>query len=63
MNNILYRILGLVLVGWGLRVCIDPVYYSTKYDMRFDFSEINISFGLIVALLGGYFVWSSFSKK
>ena len=59
----IYRILGFVLILWGIRICFDPIQYSSKFGVTFDYTGINLPFGLFLAALGSYFVWSTFRKN
>jgi hypothetical protein len=63
MDNIIFRILGCVLVLWGISICFDPLHYSSRFGRMFDYTGINIPFGLIVAALGVFFIWSTFKKQ
>lgn len=63
MSSTPYIILGASLILFGIRILVDPVYFSSKYDKMFDFSEISIPFGIFLISIGGYFIWSSIKKK
>jgi hypothetical protein len=63
MNNIIFRILGVALIFWGISICFDPIHHSSRFGVIFDYTGINIPFGLIVAALGGGFIWSTFKKR
>ena len=62
-NNITFRILGFALIFWGVKIYFDPIQYSNKFGVTFDYTGINIYFGLIVAVFGIFFIWSSFNKN
>lgn len=63
MYKIPFRILGFALILWGLRIFLDPVYYSSGFGVTFDYTDINIPLGLIIAAIGIFFVWSSFKSR
>ena len=63
MSNIPSIVLGSTLIIWGIEICFHPVYYSSKFGRTFDFTGINIPYGLFVAAVGVLFLWSSFRKK
>ena len=63
MNNLIYRILGCVLTLWGISICLDPIHYSSRFGVTFDYTDINIPFGLFIAAVGSFFIWSTFKKK
>lgn len=63
MNNIIFRILGCILILWGISIFINPLHYSSRFGRIFDYTGISIPLGLIIAALGGIFVWSTFRKK
>ncbi len=63
MGNITFRILGCILVFWGISICLDPVHKSSRFGVTFDYTGVNIPLGIIIVALGGFFVWSSFRKR
>ena len=63
MDNFGPRFLGIVLTIYGVIVCIKPVQYDTKYKMTYDFTGINIPFGLFLVALGIGFIWTTYRKK
>lgn len=64
MTKVPFIILGSALVLWGIRICVDPVYYSSKFGVVFDYSGgMNIPFGLVTVFVGGFFIWTSIRKK
>lgn len=63
MNNIIYRILGCMLILWGISICLDPIQYSSRFGITFDYSDINKPLGLFIVIWGGIFLWSTFKKK
>ena len=63
MSKITFRILGCVLILWGISICFDPVHYSGRFDYYFDFTEIKWPLGGGLIILGAFFIWSSFRKK
>jgi hypothetical protein len=58
-----FRILGVCLILWGTRIIIDPVYYSSKYRMSHDFSDIEWLYGGGLILIGLLSVWTTIRKK
>ena len=63
MGNIIFRILGCVLILWGISIGFDPVHYSNRFSVTLDYTGINIPLGLILVVLGRLFVWSTFRKR
>jgi len=63
MDNIIFRILGCVLILWGTSIIFDPIHQSSRFGITFDYTGISIPLGLIVAALGGLFIWSTFKKR
>ena len=63
MNSFAYRMLGGIMIFWGIDIWIDPVSYSSKFQMTFDYSEIQIPMSLFSIILGSLFIWTTFKKK
>jgi len=63
MSKLPFIILGVSLIVWGIRILVDPVYFSSQFGEVFNFTEIRIPFGLVLITIGGFFVWSSIKKK
>jgi len=63
MNNIIFRILGCILILWGISIFFNPLHYSSKFHLPFDYTGINIPLGIIIAAIGGFFVWSTYKKR
>ncbi len=62
-NNWQYIILGIILIIWGVSIIYDPVYYSSKYQLTWDFTEVKWPFGGFISVLGGCFLIYSLKKK
>lgn len=56
-------VLGIALIFYGARIWIDPVYYSDKFRMVMDFSDIRYPFSIFMIFLGVGFLWMTFRKK
>jgi len=63
MDKITFRLLGSILFLGGIFIWIKPVYFSSRFEITFDFSSIKLSFGGGPIVLGIFFIWSSFRKK
>ena len=63
MNKIIFRLLGSVLILSGISIYINPVYYSSRFGITFDYTGINKLLSIIFVALGVYFIWSTFKKK
>ena len=63
MNKIAFRILGCIITLWGISICLNPVYYSSRFGQTFDFSGIKWPFGGGLIVLGAFLICTSFSKK
>ena len=48
---------GSVLVVAGISIILRPVFYSAKYSMVFDFSNIKYPLSLSVIAIGSYCVY------
>jgi len=62
MSKNTFRILGFILIAWGITICFIPVYSSSRFNMTFNFTGFNIPLGLIIAVIGTFFVWSTYKK-
>jgi hypothetical protein len=58
-----FIILGISLILFGGLTIIHPKYYSSKYNMYFDFSGIEWPFGGLLIILGIAFIWTEMRKK
>jgi hypothetical protein len=63
MNKIIFRLLGGILILSGISIWINPVFYSSRFGITFDYSGINKFLSVIFVALGVYFIWSTFKKK
>jgi len=62
MNKRIFRLLGCILIVWGICICFIPIYFSSRFGVTFNFTGFNIPLGLVIAALGAFIVWSTFSK-
>ena len=62
MNKIFVIILGVSLVLFGAGIIIDPEFYDSKHDFYFDFSGINVPFGVFLIVLGAVFLFLTFKR-
>ncbi len=62
-NRILFLLLGICLVLYGLFVIIQRGYYSSKFEFYFDFGPYHYIFGIIVTIIGILLVYTSLRKK
>jgi hypothetical protein len=58
-----YIILGILLIICGGSTIIHSKYYSSRYDMYFDFSGIEWPFGGLLIILGIAFIWTEMRKR
>ena len=63
MNKITFKILGGILILSGISTWLNPDYYSSRFGINFDFSEIKWPLCGFLVILGFYFIWSSCRKK
>ena len=61
--KITYIILGVSLILIGVMMIIDPIFYSTKYNYTWDFTEVKWPLGCFLVILGSYFLVSNLKKK
>ncbi|RJP76461.1 MAG: hypothetical protein C4522_17900 [Desulfobacteraceae bacterium] len=59
----IYIILGVSLIASGISTILRPEYYSSKYDMFFNFSGIEWPYGGILIILGIGFIWTEIRKR
>lgn len=57
-----YVVLGIFLILFGIRLFFHPAWYSLKYGAWFDFTGYNIPFGCFCIFVGLLFVWSEIRK-
>ena len=63
MNKTIIKILGVILIFSGFTIWYNPVYFSSRFGIIFDFATIKWPFGGGFIILGCFFIWSSFRKK
>lgn len=63
MNNLSYRVLGIVLILSGISVWLNPIKHSGTDLMTFDYTEIQIPMCMFLIIIGSAFIWSTFRKK
>ena len=63
MNKTTIKILGGILILSGISIWLNPVYFSSRFGINFDFEGIKWPFGGSLVILGCYFIWSSLRKK
>ena len=63
MNKTTIKLLGCVLIFSGISIWLNPVYYSSRFGLPFDFTGIKWPFGIGLIILGSLFIWSPFRKK
>ena len=54
---------GISLIAFGLLTVIRPRYYSYKFGRYIDFSGFNIPIGILIGIVGIFFVWSGFANR
>ena len=63
MNKVTFRLLGGILILGGISIWINPIFYSSRFGITFDYTGINKFLSIIFITLGVYFIWSTFKKK
>ena len=63
MNNFYFAVLGGSLIIFGLGTCIDPIHYSSKYGVTYNFTGFNVPLGLFCIVIGLILVRTIFKKK
>ncbi len=63
MNDLVFRLLGGILIFSGISIWFDPKYYSSRFQMTFDYTEIRVPVCLFLIIFGGLFIWTTFRKK
>ena len=58
-----FRILGVCIILLGMRIINDPAYFSSKYPMLHNFSDIEWFYGAGLILIGLFSVWTTIRKK
>jgi uncharacterized membrane protein YidH (DUF202 family) len=56
-------ILGLGLLIFGTGLLFNPRFHDIKHDFHYDFSGINIYFGIALCILGVIILFLSFRKR
>jgi uncharacterized membrane protein len=51
-------VLGILLIVFGIEIYINPVYYSSKYSMTLDYSNIKVPFSIVLVFLGIALLWA-----
>ncbi|MFW8602482.1 hypothetical protein ACOHYD_13505 [Desulfobacterota bacterium M19] len=62
-KNLEYKFLGAVLILAGILLIYNPKWYSSKYSMVLDFTEIKWPLGLAMSLIGCWTLLCSFASK
>lgn len=55
MNKIFITILGIALIGFGIGIIINPVFYDSKHSVLYDFGQVKYEFGTILIMIGVYY--------
>ena len=58
-----FRILGVCIILLGTRFIIDPAYFSRKYLMSHNFSDVEWFYGAGLILIGLFSIWTTIRKK
>ena len=58
-----YILLGISMGVFGLCILINPTFYHSGLEYRFDFTEVRWLFGGGLVILGILFILSSFRKQ
>ena len=58
-NRILFLLLGICLALYGFFTIIQRGYYSTRFEFYFDFGPYHYIFGILIAAVGAFFVYTS----
>jgi hypothetical protein len=61
--DIIYILLGIALICFGIMIFNNPVFYDSKFGYWINLTGINVPFGISLIILGGCFVWTSIRKK
>ncbi len=61
-DNLVYRILGFVLIVLGVTIFFDPILESQN-PVVIDLTGFNIQVGFILIGIGCFFIWSTYRKK
>jgi uncharacterized membrane protein HdeD (DUF308 family) len=62
-QKIISIVIGVILAIFGVEIIIHPIWYSSKYNYTWDFTEEKWYFGGFWIVLGGYLIISSVFKK
>lgn len=62
-KNIEFKLLGVILFLSGISIIIHPTYYSSKYSLILDYSEIKWLLGLSMSVMGAFFFMKSIKTK
>lgn len=63
IDQISLIIIGVCFLLFGAHVYFDPIFYSRKHGMQFDFEEYHKLIGLFISLIGLIFLILIFRKK
>ncbi len=63
MDSFGFRMLGGIMILWGIGIWFDPINHSSKFLMTFDYTEIRIPLCLFSIIIGSLFIWTTFRKK
>jgi hypothetical protein len=62
-NRIMFLLLGVCLALYGFFTIIQRGYYSSRFEFYFDFGPYHYIFGIFVAVVGVFFVYTSLTSK
>jgi predicted RNA-binding Zn-ribbon protein involved in translation (DUF1610 family) len=62
-KNLQYKFLGGILIIAGVLLINNPKWYSSKYSMVLDFTEIKWPLGLAMSFVGFWALVNSFTSK
>lgn len=63
MEKIFIVVLGCSLIGFGIGIFLDPIFYDSKHGVTIDFTGINHLFGIFNIVVGSLLLWTTLRKK
>lgn len=62
-NKLIFLLLGISLILYGSLTIMKRGYYSSKFGFYFDFGPYHYVLGIIITIVGIFFVYTSLTKK
>ena len=63
MNDFGFRVLGFIMIISGISIWFNPTFFSSKFQMTFDYTEVRLPMCLFLIIVGGLFVWTTFRRR